>query len=68
VQMLRNGPEMTHRPITSPTLLSPPLLSPQQVDYYKALGVPRTATAKQIKRKYHEMARKWHPGAALVLY
>jgi DnaJ family protein C protein 3 len=32
-----------------------------KVDYYKALGVPRTATPKQIKRKYHEMARRWHP-------
>jgi len=32
-----------------------------KVDYYKALGLPRTATAKQIKKKYHEMARKWHP-------
>lgn len=32
-----------------------------KVDYYKTLGVPRTATPKQIKRKYHEMARLWHP-------
>src|ERR1700730_5795643 len=34
-----------------------------QKDYYKALGVPKTATAAEIKNSYRELARKWHPDA-----
>jgi molecular chaperone DnaJ len=34
-----------------------------QRDYYKALGVPKTATAAEIKKSYRELARKWHPDA-----
>ena len=34
-----------------------------QKDYYKALGVPKTATAPEIKKSYRELARKWHPDA-----
>lgn len=30
-------------------------------DYYKILGVPRTADADQIKRAYRKLARKFHP-------
>jgi molecular chaperone DnaJ len=34
-----------------------------QKDYYKTLGVPKTATAPEIKKSYRELARKYHPDA-----
>ena len=30
-------------------------------DYYEVMGVPRDATAEQIKRAYRQLARKHHP-------
>ncbi len=31
------------------------------IDYYNVLGIPSTATAKEIKAAYRKMARKYHP-------
>ncbi len=30
-------------------------------DYYKVLGIARTATAEEIKKSYRRLARKYHP-------
>ena len=32
-----------------------------QRNYYEVLGVPQAATTDQIKKKYRELARQWHP-------
>ena len=30
-------------------------------DYYKTLGVPRTATQAEIKKAFRKLAQQWHP-------
>jgi len=30
-------------------------------DYYEILGIPKNATAKQIRDAYRKLSRKWHP-------
>jgi len=32
-----------------------------KVNYYKVLGVTRSATQKEVKRAYHKLAMKYHP-------
>ena len=33
----------------------------KQIDYYKILGIDRTASSKEIKKAYKKLAMEWHP-------
>ena len=32
------------------------------IDYYKILGISKSATEKEVKKAYRKLARKYHPG------
>ena len=36
----------------------------QYKDYYKTLGVPRTASADELKKSFRKLARQYHPDVA----
>uniref|UniRef100_A0A8C4UKX2 J domain-containing protein n=2 Tax=Falco TaxID=8952 RepID=A0A8C4UKX2_FALTI len=31
------------------------------VDYYKVLGLQKSASQDDVKKSYHKLALKWHP-------
>src|ERR1035437_159582 len=43
---------------------APPFMPVQYKDYYKSLGVPRTATDAEIKKAFRKLAREFHPDVA----
>ncbi|CAG8438256.1 580_t:CDS:2 [Ambispora leptoticha] len=50
-ERVKKGYQKTHRL----------LKSSKSKDYYKILGVPRSASKREIKKAFHKLAQKWHP-------
>ncbi|KAK4701720.1 hypothetical protein P7C70_g4509, partial [Phenoliferia sp. Uapishka_3] len=53
-------PGTRHRPFSS---ASPARARATSEDHYEILDVPRGATKKEIKEKFYELSRKYHPDA-----
>lgn len=47
--------------LAAAAVLLPLCAAAEDPDYYKVLGVPRDATAKQIKKAFRDLSLKYHP-------
>ncbi|BGP40426.1 hypothetical protein JCM10449v2_004388 [Rhodotorula kratochvilovae] len=61
VQLARPPPDVRSFATTGPRFAAPAVSA--ETDHYGVLGVPKEATRKQIKDKFYELSRKYHPDA-----